>query len=47
MKVSVLLLTFNEERNLPRCLASLDWCDKVRLLLLQRNSKLRWMLLQC
>lgn len=29
MKVSALLLTFNEERNLPRCLASLDWCDDI------------------
>ena len=29
MKTSALLLTFNEERNLPRCLASLDWCDDI------------------
>jgi len=29
MKVSVLLLTFNEERNLPRCLSALKWCDDV------------------
>lgn len=29
MQVSVLLLAFNEERNLPRCLASLDWCDDI------------------
>jgi glycosyltransferase involved in cell wall biosynthesis len=29
MKVSVLLLTFNEESNLPRCLRSLSWCDDV------------------
>lgn len=29
MQVSALLLTFNEERNLPRCLASLDWCDDI------------------
>ena len=29
MKTSVLLLTFNEERNLPRCLAALAWCDDV------------------
>ena len=29
MKVSVLILTFNEAQNLPRCLASLDWCDDI------------------
>jgi glycosyltransferase involved in cell wall biosynthesis len=29
MKVSVLLLTLNEEANLPRCLASLAWCDDI------------------
>lgn len=29
MQVSVLLLTFNEARNLPRCLAALDWCDDI------------------
>lgn len=29
MKVSVLLLTFNEEANLPRCLGSLAWCDDI------------------
>jgi glycosyltransferase involved in cell wall biosynthesis len=29
MDVSVLLLTFNEERNLPRCLAALGWCDDI------------------
>lgn len=29
MKVSVLLLTYNEAGNLPRCLASLDWCDDI------------------
>lgn len=29
MDVSVLLLTHNEEANLPRCLAALDWCDDV------------------
>jgi glycosyltransferase involved in cell wall biosynthesis len=29
MKVSVLLLTMNEERNLPRCLDALTWCDDI------------------
>jgi glycosyltransferase involved in cell wall biosynthesis len=29
MKVSVLLLTHNEERNLPRCMAALSWCDDI------------------
>lgn len=29
MKVSVLLLTYNEEANLPACLAALDWCDDI------------------
>ena len=29
MKASVLLLTFNEEANLPRCLAALAWCDDI------------------
>ncbi|MBH5322435.1 glycosyltransferase family 2 protein [Aurantiacibacter sediminis] len=29
MKVSVLLLTYNEEINIERCLASLDWCDDI------------------
>ena len=29
MKVSVLLLTFNEEGNLPRCLNALEWCDDI------------------
>lgn len=31
MKVSVLLLSFNEAANLPRCLDSLTWCDDVVL----------------
>jgi glycosyltransferase involved in cell wall biosynthesis len=31
MKVSVLLLTHNEERNLPRCLAAISWCDDILL----------------
>lgn len=29
MKVSVLILTYNEEANLPKCLASLSWCDDI------------------
>jgi glycosyltransferase involved in cell wall biosynthesis len=29
MNVSVLLLTFNEERNLPACLQALQWCDDI------------------
>ena len=29
MDVSVLLLTFNEARNIGACLAALDWCDDV------------------
>jgi len=27
--VSVLIATLNEEANLPRCFASLDWCDDI------------------
>ena len=30
--VSVLLLTLNEEENLPRCLAALSWCDDIVVL---------------
>jgi glycosyltransferase involved in cell wall biosynthesis len=29
VKASVLLLTFNEEGNLPRCLQTLAWCDDI------------------
>ena len=29
VKVSVLVLTYNEEDNLPRCLASVSWADEV------------------
>lgn len=29
MKVSIVLLTFNEEKNLPRCLSSIAWCDDI------------------
>jgi glycosyltransferase involved in cell wall biosynthesis len=32
MDVSVLILTLNEEVNLPRCLASVDWTDDVLVL---------------
>lgn len=32
MKVSVLILTLNEEDDLPRCLDSLRWCDDVLVL---------------
>ena len=32
MKVSILILTFNEEVNLPRCLDSLAWCDDIVVL---------------
>lgn len=32
MSVSVLILTLNEEMNLPACLASLDWCDDIVVL---------------
>ena len=32
MCVSTLILTFNEELNLPRCLASLSWCDDIVVL---------------
>ena len=32
MCISVLILTLNEEANLPRCLASLDWTDDVVVL---------------
>lgn len=37
MNVSVLILTLNEESNLERCLASLEWCDDV--VVLDSNSK--------
>ena len=30
--VSILILTLDEEDNLPRCLASLKWCDDVVIL---------------
>lgn len=29
MKLSCLILTYNEEVNIARCLASLDWCDDI------------------
>lgn len=29
MQTSVLLLTFNEEKNLPSCLTGLGWCDDI------------------
>lgn len=29
MNVSVIILTFNEEKNLPRCLDALRWCDDI------------------
>lgn len=29
MKVSTLILTYNEEINLPSCLSALDWCDDI------------------
>jgi glycosyltransferase involved in cell wall biosynthesis len=29
MQVSVLVLTFNEQENLPHLLSSLTWCDDV------------------
>ena len=32
MRVSVLLLTFNEQINLPGCLSSLSWCDDIVVL---------------
>ena len=32
MNVSTLILTLNEESNLPRCLTSLKWCDDVVVL---------------
>ncbi|MBC2886430.1 glycosyltransferase family 2 protein [Ochrobactrum sp. CM-21-5] len=32
MSVSVLIMTLNEEANLPACLASLDWCDDIVIL---------------
>src|SRR4051812_22160169 len=31
MRVSVLLLTFNEAINLPRCLDALSWCDDIAI----------------
>jgi len=32
MSISVLIMTLNEEANLPACLASLDWCDDIVVL---------------
>lgn len=32
MSISVLIMTLNEEVNLPACLASLDWCDDIVVL---------------
>ena len=32
MSISVLIMTLNEEKNLPACLASLDWCDEIVVL---------------
>lgn len=32
MSISILILTFNEEANLPRCLSSLAWCDDIVVL---------------
>lgn len=32
MTISILILTLNEEVNLPRCLASVDWCDDIVVL---------------
>ena len=32
MKISILLLTFNEAENLPSCIAALDWADDIVLL---------------
>lgn len=29
MDVSILILTYNEEANLPRCLGALEWCDDI------------------
>ncbi len=32
MTISILILTFNEERNLPSCLNSLKWCNDIVIL---------------
>ena len=32
MSISVLIMTLNEEKNLPACLASLAWCDDIVVL---------------
>jgi glycosyltransferase involved in cell wall biosynthesis len=32
LKISVLILTLDEEANLPRCLAALAWCDDIVVL---------------
>jgi glycosyltransferase involved in cell wall biosynthesis len=32
MSISVLILTLNEERNLPACLSAVSWCDDVVVL---------------
>jgi glycosyltransferase involved in cell wall biosynthesis len=32
MSISAMILTFNEEANLPRCLESLKWCDDIVVL---------------
>ena len=37
--ISVLILTLNEEQNLPVCLSSLTWCDDVVILDSYSNDK--------
>ena len=32
MNISILILTLNEEANLPYCFDKLDWCDDVIVL---------------
>ena len=32
MSISVLILTLNEEANLPGCLESVKWCDDIVVL---------------
>ena len=32
MSVSILILTLNEEQNLPACLEAIDWCDDIVVL---------------
>lgn len=38
-KISIVILTKNEERDLPGCLASIDWCDDIHVVDSASNDK--------